>query len=549
MTKFEAETFPSLLRQVVAARGDHPALIAPGLSWTYADLERETSRMARAMLASGVGKGTRVGVLAPPGQLWLTVFYASLRVGALVTCVSTIATPAELGQIIRRGDIQFLVAQRSYLRHDYAEKLESAVGLGLDDEPGHLRLAAAPFLRAVWLDDWVDVTWAKSVEDLLARADGPRGVSEDLLAQIESEVTPSDEALMVFTSGSTAMPKAVVHYQQSVAEKPALQLQYRRYAIETDDRLISVMPNFWMGGIIASLATLSAGATLVYPRSVDAVDVVDMLLASDATRFLGAIPGDMRIVDELARRGESDRAGRIPGLVAHVPGPGAPGLARFSNTIGFEAMGMSEAFGFHTSEPKEADLLSTHPGSVGRAVPGFERRVVDPVTGADVEPGTEGELWLRGGSLMSRYYKVDGSDTFTREGFFRTADRVVIEPDGYTYFFGRLSDVIKSKGANVSSAEVELALRSVPGVELAFVAGLPDPVIGQVVAAAVVLSADADLSESAIQEALREKLSGFKVPRHIVAVRQEEVPRTAGGKPKVSELADFISKRVAAGVR
>src|SRR5215203_110697 len=115
-----ASTFPQLLATTVELRGDHPALVVAAETLTYRELEHRSSVMARALLASGVGKGTRIGLLAPDGVLWLTTFYAALRIGALITPISTLTTPPELAHIVRTSDAQLLVAARRFLRNDFA---------------------------------------------------------------------------------------------------------------------------------------------------------------------------------------------------------------------------------------------------------------------------------------------------------------------------------------------------------------------------------------------------------------------------------------------
>ena len=143
----EPSTFPELLGQVMKERADHPALILSEGTLTYAEIDRRSARMAKALLASGAGKGTRIGVLAPDGALLLTTFYAALRIGALVTPISTLTTPPELAHIIRTSDVQLLVGARRYLRHDFASSLEAALPGLPDAAPGdivaHLRTPSA----------------------------------------------------------------------------------------------------------------------------------------------------------------------------------------------------------------------------------------------------------------------------------------------------------------------------------------------------------------------------------------------------------------------
>ena len=156
---------------------------------------------------------------------------------------------------------------------------------------------------------------------------------------------------------------------------------------------------------------------------------------------------------------------------------------------------MSESFSAHSAEPINRRMPDDKEGASGRAVNGIERRVVDPETGEEVPPGEVGELQLRGGALMTGFYKVDRDEVFTPDGFYPTNDLVRIDADGYLCFVGRTGDMIKTSSANVSRLEVEAALNALPEVELSLVAGLPDAELGEMVAAAVVPAPGADPTE------------------------------------------------------
>src|SRR4051812_26308421 len=221
-----ASTFPELLARAVARRADHPALIVRDETLTYAELDRRSSALARALLASGAGKGTRIGLLAPDGALWLTTFYAALRIGALVTPISTLAAPPELAQIIRRSDVQILIGARRFLRRDFAGLLTDAFPDLAMREAASLHLPGAPLLASIWLDDADGLPWARPVHELVARAKDAAAPDEAHLAAVERAVSPADDAFVVHTSGSTATPKAVVHAQRTVARQPPVLSSY-----------------------------------------------------------------------------------------------------------------------------------------------------------------------------------------------------------------------------------------------------------------------------------------------------------------------------------
>lgn len=529
-------TFPSLLAQVVAARADHEALVVSGEALTYRQLDARSARMATALLAIGAGKGSRICLLAPDGALWLTVFYAALRIGALVTPISTLTTPSELSHIVRASDAQILIGSRRFLRNDYADKLIAALPGLSDGRAGLLRVSSAPHLRSVWLDDVAGMPWARSVDDLLARADSTDAPDAVLLAAVEQQVVPDDEAFVVYTSGSTARPKAVVHSQWAVARQPPVLAIY--FDLSSEHRTLCLLPAFWMGGIMTALQVLCTGGTLVYPATPDINEALDTIVRYHVTNV---------VVWHLSARLRA--AARASGInLDGVRVTGAPlrdGGGEFIPAhLQTDMLGMSETFGPHSAEPINRPLPESKAGAAGRAVNGIERRVVDLETGAEVAVGQVGELQLRGGALMAGFYKADRRQAFTPDGFYPTKDLVRIDDDGYLYFVGRTGDMIKTNSANVSRLEVEAALNQLPDIEQAFVAGLPDPELGEIVAAAVIPVQGSDPTEGDVKAALRETLSAFKVPRHIVFVPQDAVPRTPTGKVRLFELGELIASRI-----
>jgi acyl-CoA synthetase (AMP-forming)/AMP-acid ligase II len=141
---------------------------------------------------------------------------------------------------------------------------------------------------------------------------------------------------------------------------------------------------------------------------------------------------------------------------------------------------------------------------------------------------------------MTRLYKRERSEVFTPDGFYPTGDLVRIDADGYLTFVARRGDMIKTRSANVSRLEVEAALKALPSVEDAVVTGLPDEAFGEIVAAAVVLRPGAQIDDAVLREQLRRALSSYKVPRRIVFVAADQIPRTATGKIKLHELRELF---------
>lgn len=526
-------TIPQMLAAVVARRGSEDAVATVAETIDYAELDARSARLARALLAAGAGKGTRIALLAPDGIFWVTAFLAATRIGALLTLVSTLATPRELAHILAHSDVQMLLSARRMLRHDYGEVLAKAFPELEGQRPDALRIEAAPYLRSIWIDDADGLGWAATHEALLARADAPDAPSPALLASAERSVSPSNEAVIVYTSGSTSLPKAVVHTQWNVTRHPP-ELA-RLFLVKEGDRMLPMLPAFWLGGLAMMMQVLSQGATLIYPASPELPVVLEALRTCRANRLNGWGDGLVRL--RALAESEGVDVDSIVGLAPFRDASGEPIPPHLQSNM----LGMSETFAPHSAEPINVRLPDDKACASGRAVGGYERRVVDPDTGAVLPPGTPGELQLRGGALMAGFYGKRRSEVFTPDGFYPTGDLVTIDDDGYLKFVARLGDMIKTRAANVSRLEVEAALNGLPQVATSAVTGLDDAEFGQIVAAAIVPAEGVPQDADAIRANLREVLSSYKVPRRIVFVRETEIPRTATGKLKLGELKTLFA--------
>ena len=532
MTTNPPSTIPAQFAATLAARGDRDAVAMMHETVTYAELDRRSARLARALLAAGAGKGAQIALLAPDGIFWISAFLAILRIGAVVTCCSTLASPKELAHMIRHSDAQFFIGARRFLSHDYGEKLTAAFPGLASGQPGALRVEDAPFLRSVWLENAEGLPWARSIDDLLAGADA---IPETLLPAIEAQVAPSDHAVIVYTSGSTSLPKAVLHTQWNIARHPPELAKL--FLIEPDHRMLPMLPAFWLGGMAMALEVLSQGACLVYPASPDHGVLLETIEKLRVNRLNGWGDGLFKL-----RAAATTRGIDVDAIVGLGPFHDRNG-ALIPPELCTNMLGMSETFAPHSAEKLNFRLPDDKPHASGRPVGGYERRIVDPETGMEVPAGEVGELQLRGGALMDGFYKKRREEVFTPDGFYPTGDLCRIDEDGFLFFKARRNDMIKTRAANVSRLEVEAALNALPEVALSVVTGLEDAEFGQVVAAAVVPAAGASPSAEALRKALREEISSYKVPRLIVFIEAGDVPRTDTGKVKLHELGQLIAAR------
>jgi acyl-CoA synthetase (AMP-forming)/AMP-acid ligase II len=536
-------TIPNLLRHIVARHGDRPFLIDGDRELTFAQAAAESTGIARGLMSLGVGKGTRVGLLMPNSIEWVLTWLAAARLGALTVGVSTFGQERELSWMLRHTDIAVLIAAPTYLRNNYVARLEGALPALAEQKGDPLYLPTHPYLRHIAVLGPCDRDWALAGRDVLRRlGEEDARVDADLVAAVEENVSPADDLVVVSTSGTTQEPKSVVHTHGAAIRTTHAFLDY--LDVTPDDRTYTGYQFFWTAGLNSNLLTMMhLGGSLVFAPSPRPSDVLAMIERARVTRVTVHVTTRSALRAAMAE-GNWDTSSVRTGLDAPRDeyGREIPLARRFCNGTGL-GLGMSETFGMHSIEKCMCATPIGKEGNWGRHLPGIDRRIVDPQTGAGAPVGTAGELYVRGYSLLREYYKKEREDTFTRDGFFPTGDRCLIDEDGYLYFLGRMSEMIKTAGANVAPREVEVALQRYEEVREAVVLGLPDEERGEAVVAVVVPSGGAEVEAGGLRTKLRADLSAYKVPTEIIEMAYEEIPRTDMGKVRKSDLREMLIAR------
>ena len=532
-------TSPALVRECARRRGDTTFIVLGDQRLTYAEAEARSARLAKALLVSGVGKGTHVGLLAPNGPEWVVGWFAISRIGAVAVLLNTYNKAPELRRILRHSDQAVLLTVGRHLGHDYLDRLEQAAPDLVDQPHEHLLMPSHPYLRAVWTWDAEPRTWCGDIASLTARADA---VSDELLAEAEAEVHPADPMVMVYSSGSTADPKAAVHTHGAVVRHAHNLGQMRD--LRSDDVLYTPMPLFWVGGFSFTLVgAMHAGATLVFEEQFEPGATLELIERERVTQVLGWPHMAKTLVDHpsFAERDLSSiRAGSMAALLPQH-------LQADADVPKANSLGMTETLGPHTFDTRD-ELPPEKVGSFGRSVPGVEHKIVDPITGEDLSNGQVGELWLRGYSLMVALHKRERADTFTADGWYRTGDAGWFDEDGHFYFTGRMGDLIKSSGMNITPREVEEVLEAMDEVVMAYVTGIDHPDRGQDVVAAVALRPGEELDEAGARSRLKDELASYKVPRRIAVFGdQTELPWLDSGKVDRRRLTALLEERFGGG--
>ena len=510
-------TIAATLAANVAYHPENALVVGLDERMTFREAEERSRRLAKALMASGIGKGSRVGLLFPNGAEFMTAFLATTRIGAVACLFNTFMKPPEIAQQLRHSDAQILLAAPRFLKNDYVTSIGEALPELASASSTRVFAPSAPFLREIAIDAPSTPPWASSFADLLARGDD---VDDAVIRAAEEAVVPADLLGILYTSGSTAAPKGVVH-----AHGPFIRRQRTiaaSFGYQPGDRHYGPMPWFWLGGLSFLMCGFVSGATVLFEERFDSSETLALLERERVTHATGwpHYAASLRADPSFSERDLSAmRGGNLyDGLFGAPRDP-----SHFAGGIG-----MTETAGQHSFQTAEK-LPERLYGATGRLSDDVEHRIVDPETGRVLPDGEIGELQVRGFSVMQGYYKREREDVFERDGFFRTGDLGKIE-EGFYFFTGRLGNMIKTSGANVSPPEVEAEIRELPGVAMCIVTGIPDAERDEVVAAAIVPAPDASLSVEGILAELKPKLSAFKLPKVIRFLAADEIPALPTGK-------------------
>ncbi|MDT5232851.1 MAG: hypothetical protein QOI39_3351 [Mycobacterium sp.] len=469
-----------------AATGDpdRVALIIGKRAIGYGQLAAAVEQCAAGLAANGVVAGARVAVVDGGSLLSVASVLGAARIGAAAALMNPALTQAELRDLLRNAGC-------------------AAVGVAGEPYAGRLRAAGA--------------TKTVTPADVL---------SDRQLSPVSPVEEAADrDALVLFTSGTTGLPKAVgITGGQLSARIRGIAAPFRADAAPTVGMMC--VPFFHVGGSLGMLSSLYSGNTTVVQDRFDASEWL-RLVREHQVRTAFLVPTMLQRILEHPDFTGTD----LSSLVAIAYGAAAApvalvrrAMAALPHVAFANVFGQTETLGAYTTLSPEEHRDPNRVGSAGRPLPGVEVRVVDPDTGRDVETGTVGELWVNTGQNVSG-------------GWLHTGDLARQDGDGYIYPSGRLSDTINRGGEKFGPIEVEEALRAHPAVTDVAVAGITDDEMGQRVGAAVVARLPVTLEQ--LRSHCRERIAYFKLPERLIIV--DRIPYNETGKVNRRQLAGLIA--------
>ena len=533
-------SFGDALEWAGRVHGSREAVVCGDSRLTFIQMRDRVRAFARGLIELGVEPGEKVALWMSDRTEWLVARWAVPMIGAVLVPVNTRFRDNDVQYILAQSDSVTLIVQDGARGTSYFDILAKLVPDYRDQRRGSWSAGKLPALRRVVglvaesVNTPSSMTAFESIESAGAAhlSTAPGGIDETLSARMAA-VQGSSVAQILYTSGTTSFPKGAM-----VCHGPLL--QNNAYAIgclelTPADRYLSCVPLFTATGTFYTIAMWLAGASMVI------VDQFDPRLFCETVEreritisfFVDTIVQDLRA---FADRDRYDLSSLCTGTGAPLP---TESFLWVTETIGVpqlvSAYGMSETSNA-VVRTRCSDPLSKRSTTNGRPVSGVSIRIADVETNATLASGTIGEICISGYVLMKGYYKQPEEDrkAFDAEGWLHSGDLGELDADGYLIYRGRVKEMIKPGGFNVATQEIEVFLKSYPGVREAVVVGVPDRRLGEVGYAYVELHEGAAVQAEALQAHCKASIASSKVPRYVEFV--DAWPLTGSQKIRKLEL-------------
>jgi fatty-acyl-CoA synthase len=548
-------TLTALLDSVAARYPDRPFVITEHAVLSYAQLADWSVRLARGLVASGVRPGDRLGLFLPNGAEMIAARFAAARAGAVAVPISFRLHSRELAQLLTLSEASALVTMEAFREIDAMAALDAIAPCW--DQPGGQQ--ALPGLRVIVTVPEPDGAPRRPAAVTLRHLErDPDPALDAELASRAAAASPADLSIMFYTSGTTGMPKGV-QYTHDMELRSAYGSAYSR-AFEDGRRILFALPlNHCFAYIEGLIASMFVAGTVVVQAVFDPAATLTAIEQHQVGEVLFVPTMSLAVV--AAARTSSADVSCLHSVMSAASAAPASLWAELAKLLGVEqlvtAYGMTEtaaASTFTLPAGPVDDLEQTvgypKPGGIA-GDPALDGRVidyktVDPVSGADLPRGAEGELAARGPIVTLGYFRQPEvtAAAMLPGGWLRSGDLGYIRADGALVLTGRAKDIYKCGGELVMPAEIEAFLNQRPDIVQAFVVGVPDPRMGEVGCAWIVPESGATVEAADIIAQCRAELARFKVPAYVFTADPEELPLTASGKVQKFRLAERAKRQL-----
>lgn len=521
---------------------NHPE-IGIELRLNYRQYREEVNKVAKGLLALGIQRGEHVAVWSPNLPQWVLLQLALAKVGAVLVTINTAYKAAEVEYVLRQGDVSTLFLVEELRGNSFLEALYRLVPefKNISDPATEtVQSPTLPKLKRAVLIGKVEQPGLLLFSQMVALG---QNVSDEALRERQASVKPEDEAVLMYTSGTTGFPKGVLLTYINLLNSRRHDPPPRDWSKE---RGVSPMPLFHIAGVITVISGILNGSTLVQMIGFDPGRQLELMASEHATTS-GGVPTMLIAMMNHPRfqAGEFDLSSlhTMATTAASVPVVLMEQVKEKMHADCSIVYGQTESSGAITGTLEE-DSFELKSATVGKPYKHLEVMIVNPATGESVGFGEKGEFWARGCSVMKGYYNMPEktAETVDKDGWLHTGDLATMDERGYVKIVGRLKEMIIRGGENIYPAEIEAFLMRHPQIAEAQVVGVPDAFMGEEAVALIRLKPGQEASEEEMREFLNANISRFKVPKYFKFVT--EYPMTASGKVKKFELKEQLIKEL-----
>ena len=517
--------------------GNKDAIVFPEGRYSYQDISTYAQNISKALVALGVKPGDRVGYFLQECIDTIGIIIGAAKIGAITAPINSRFKTTELEQVIVHAGMKVIFTSSPTVGTDFNGLINDTFPQIAESSSQYLDFSEAPELDALITLDDIKRPGTFNLSDVNEMA---LTISDEAVAARQAGVRVRDTAIIMYTSGTTAMPKGAMLSHESFS-RYASSVQQRMLLTE-DDIFWAALPMFHIGGVAFVLASLFVGSTFIHTGNYNPDVALQQIREERPTVVLPAFETIWVPIVNHPNREEDDFDSVRVVMVVGVPErlrqfqdqtPHAPILNCFGQTEVCAFLSLSEL-------DDEPELRFTKGGF---PMPGMEAEVHDLETGETLPNGNVGELWYRGPNMFDGYFRDPEltEEVFDERGFFKTGDICEIDIEGRVTFVSRLKDMLKVGGENVSAAEVEGYLITHPAIALAQVVSAPDERYVEVPAAYIQLKPDMDATQEEIIEFCKGKIATYRIPRYVRFV--DDWPMS-GTKIKKIVLREMIASEL-----
>jgi len=537
------ETIGQSLDKAVSRWGDREALVSPshGVRWTWKEFATRVDALAAGFLALGLERGQRIGIWSLNRPEWTLTQFAAARAGLILVTINPAYRLSELEFAVAKVGCSAIVAATAFKTSNYMEMLNTLLPELKSSQPGNLRATKLPNLRAVIQIGGPLCSGALAFEEV-ANMGGAR--HREQLAALGSALQFDDAVNIQFTSGTTGSPKGVTLTHHNILNNGYF--VGRAMRLTERDRICIPVPLYHcFGMVMGNLASVSLGATMVYPgEGFDPLTTLQTIEQEKCTALYGVPTMFIAELDHPEFK-RFDLKSLRTGIMAGAPCP-VEVMKRVNNEMNMGevtiAYGMTETSPVSFQSAVD-DPLERRVSTVGRIHPHVEVKVVD-LEGRIVPRGERGELCTRGYSIMLGYWdeREKTADVLNAAGWMHTGDLAVIDAEGYCNIVGRIKDMVIRGGENLYPREIEEFLYRHPKIQDVQVFGVADDRYGEELCAWIRTRPGESLTAEEVRAFCQGQIAHNKIPRYVEFV--DEFPMTVTGKIQKFIMRDAVEARL-----